>query len=408
MVLWKRNLFLVSAAQFLASAGFSFAMPFIPFYIKELGITDQSEASMWTALFAASGNLALLLSAPFWGVLSDVVGRRAMVLRACFVSAIIIPMMGFVPGVSWLIALRFTMGLFAGTVTATQTLISSNTPVENRGFAMGAIYSVIYGGHAGGTFLGGIIVDALGYRWAFGICGMMLALAGCLVLFGVKENFRPEALLRDKLRTFGRRKPDFAGAGLILLAVLFVGFAVRLDGPFMPLLVETITGPQQAATWTGVIASACAIVGIASGTVFGWLADRYAPLKVAMWAAAGAGLLMIPQGLADNLPILAAARIGTVFCAAGLLSVFQIWLAKATPDAQRGALFGWATSFKSCGWFLSSLAGGAVAMHLGVRWVFFSAALAFLLLVPGTVIIRAFSKQDAPSASQELAGTADA
>ena len=51
------------------------------------------------------------------------------------------------------------------------------------------------------------------------------------------------------------------------------------------------------------------------------------------------------------------------------------------------AVFGWTTSAKSCGWFLSSLCGGAVAMHHGVRGVCFAAALAFLLLVPLTMIV---------------------
>jgi len=64
------------------------------------------------------------------------------------------------------------------------------------------------------------------------------------------------------------------------------------------------------------------------------------------------------------------------------MSVFQVWLTKSTPDNKRGMLFGWATSGKSCGWFLSSLAGGVVAMNLGVRWVYFGAAAVFILLVP--------------------------
>jgi len=37
MVHWKKNLLRVWIAQFLATGGFCFAMPFIPFYIKEIG-----------------------------------------------------------------------------------------------------------------------------------------------------------------------------------------------------------------------------------------------------------------------------------------------------------------------------------------------------------------------------------
>ena len=37
----------------------------------------------------AAGNLALLLSAPVWGFLSDIYGRRLMVLRATFVCRLL-------------------------------------------------------------------------------------------------------------------------------------------------------------------------------------------------------------------------------------------------------------------------------------------------------------------------------
>lgn len=382
MVHWKQNLLRIWIAQFLATAGFCFATPFIPFYIKEIGVSEPTQASMWVALFAAAGNLALLLSAPCWGFISDIYGRRLMVLRASFACGLLMPLMAFVPGVRSLVLLRFLVGLFAGTVTASQILVSSNTPMENRGVALGTLSSAVFGGRMAGTFMGGIVVDAFGYRAAFFICGMTLISAGLIVLLGVTESFHRTTSLRRKMAGFRFRLPDFGAVWWILLLMLLMGFAVRFDAPFMPLLVETINGPDKAATWTGIIASVSAVTGILAGPLLGWLADRTSPQKVAMWSAGLAGLLTIPQGLATSLTTLAVARFGMIFFASGLMSVFQIWLAKSTPDSKRGMLFGWATGSKSCGWFLSSLTGGAVAMGLGVRWVFFCAAAVFIMLVP--------------------------
>jgi len=124
------------------------------------------------------------------------------------------------------------------------------------------------------------------------------------------------------------RLPDFGAVWWILLLVLLMGFAVRFDAPFMPLLVETINGPDKAATWTGIIASMSAVTGIFAGP-----------------------------------------------------------------------LLGWATGAKSCGWFLSSLARGAVAMHLGVRWVYFSAAVVFMALVPLTKLITSLLREHERSSS---------
>ena len=87
-----------------------------------------------------------------------------------------------------------------------------------------------------------------------------------------------------------------------------------------------------------------------------------------------------------------------VFFAGGLEPVFQIWLAKSTPDDKRGLFYGWATSAKSFGWFLSSLAAGGVAMLMGVRFVYLTAAVLFLLLIPIIrVTIRQLHRGEAPA-----------
>ena len=57
MIEWKRNLVMVGLSQFLSMMGFSFAMPFAPYYIQQLGITEPNELKMWVALFTAAAPL---------------------------------------------------------------------------------------------------------------------------------------------------------------------------------------------------------------------------------------------------------------------------------------------------------------------------------------------------------------
>ncbi|MFA7232060.1 MAG: MFS transporter [Victivallaceae bacterium] len=382
MINWKKNLLFVWMSQFLSIAGFSFTMPFIPFYLQKLGIEDPVSRNMWVAQFAAAGNLSLCLFAPFWGFLADIYGRRIMLLRANFASALLIPLMAFVPNAAVLVVLRFALGAFAGTVSAAMTLVSSNTPHEHRGFALGTLSSAVYGGAMAGTFVGGVVVDHFGYRIAFMVCGGMLLLAGLLVLVGAGEDFEKTETLREHLHGFKMRLPGFGSVWLVLGLMLIMGFARQFDAPFLPVLVEKINGPKLAASWTGFISSLTAVAGILAGSVLGWLADKISAPKVAMFSALLAGLLMIPQGAAESLKMLIFARFGMVFFAGGLDPVFQIWLAKSTPDEKRGMFFGWATSAKSFGWFLCSISSGTIAMFCGVRWVYFAAAGIFLLLIP--------------------------
>lgn len=390
---WKRNLIFVWTVQFLSTVGFSFSTPFVPLYMQQLGVEGPGSLGMWVALYTAAGYLALCIFAPIWGFLSDIYGRRIMMLRANFACALCLALMAFAPNVQYLVFIRFLIGIFSGTVTASMILIASNTPCRHRGFALGTVSSAAYSGMMGGTFLGGVIADSFGFRSAFFASGFTLLAAGFLTLFWVKEEFTRSCGLKEKLREIEFRLPDFGAVWLILLLILLVGFVRRFSEPYLPLLVEKINGPDKAATWTGLIASLSAVAGVISGSFLGWVADRTSAPRVAAWSTLLAGLLLIPQGLAGSLGMLAGSRFGMVFFAGGLDPIFQIWLSKSAPDGKHGLFLGWASSAKSFGWLLCSLVSGVVAMFLGVRWVYLFAAGMFLLLIP---VIRLAAARLAP------------
>ncbi len=379
---WKKNLFIIGISQFLSIAAFSSSMTFIPFYIQKLGVTDDATRNMYVAQFMAMGAISVCIMSPVWGFLADVYGRRLMLLRSNFVSALLMPLMAFVPNIATLLLLRFILGIFAGTVTASQTLIASTTPVEKRGFALGSISSALFSGAMAGMFFGGMVVDMFGYTITFIATGALLLISGFLVLFWVKDDFQKTLTLKEKLSEFKFRLPKLGSLWLILFLLLLMGFARQFERPFLPILVEKINGLDRAATWTGVIASITAVAGIISGSLLGWLADKISAPRVAMWSALLAGILMIPQALAQSLLMLTGARFGMIFFAGGLDPVFQIWLSKCTPDDKRGIFFGWASSFKTLGWVFAALCSGSIAMFAGVRWVFIVTGIIYIALIP--------------------------
>lgn len=393
MINWKKNLFIIWISQFLSIAAFSSSLTFIPFYIQKLGITDNAMRNMYVANFVALGALSFCIMSPVWGFLSDIYGRRLMLLRSNFVAAILMPLMAFVPNVGMLLLLRFILGAFSGTVTASQTLIASTTPVENRGFALGTISSALFSGSMAGMFFGGLVVDKFGYTATFMVTGSLLFISAILVLFWVKDDFKKTVTLKERLADFKFRVPKFGSVWFILVLLLLMGFARMFDKPFLPVLVEKINGIDKAATWTGVIASITAIAGIISGSLLGWLADKTSAPRIAIWSALLAGLLMIPQALAQSLLLLTSARFGMIFFAGGLDPVFQIWLSKCTPDDKRGLFFGWASSAKTLGWVLAALCSGSIAMFAGVRWVFIVTGIIYISLIP---IIKLSAKKIHP------------
>jgi len=62
---WRRNLLIVWISQFLSLMGFSFSLPFSPFFIRDaLGVSADSQVKMYAALATASSALALAVMSP--------------------------------------------------------------------------------------------------------------------------------------------------------------------------------------------------------------------------------------------------------------------------------------------------------------------------------------------------------
>src|SRR5512142_775003 len=136
---WQRNLYIIAAAELIVIMGFSFAQPFMPLFIKQLGSYNDDQAAFWSGITAGASGIAMFLSSPIWGILADRWGRKAMLLRAQFGSAVILALAAFSPNIYVFMALRFIQGMLSGTVPAASALVASQTPRERVPFAMSSL-----------------------------------------------------------------------------------------------------------------------------------------------------------------------------------------------------------------------------------------------------------------------------
>ena len=380
MVNWKKNLVFVWLSQFLSIMGFSFALPFVPYYMQELGVTDPLKLKLWIALFAAAAPVSLAIFAPVWGTIADRFGRRLMLLRANLGSAFFLCMMGMVESVPMLIMMRCLQGVLTGTMTAAQTLVASHTPDHRSGFALGALSSGVYSGAMAGTACGGFFADLYGFRGAFFISSGLLVVSSLLILFGTREEFvRPNTA---DARNGIRARSTFSKVSAVLPVLILLGTASllrRFDQAFLPLLVQDIHGTVEgAAGWMGSIFATAGLAGFLSALTLGHLSDRLAPAVLGCIATAMGGLLTAPHAFANSLAAVFFLRFGVTFCVGGLEPVFQSWVAKSTPREDRGLLFGSMATVRAMGWAAAPLLSGAVAAGFGVRAVFLAGGCLFL------------------------------
>lgn len=383
---WEKTYIRIWVAQFTSILGFAFALPFAPFYIQELGVTDPAEVKIWVSLFAAATPLGLAIFSPLWGAAADRFGHRLMMLRANFSAVGVLMLMGMVRSVEALIALRLLQGALTGTLTAAQIMVAANAPPERTGRALGSLTAAVFSGAMFGASLGGFFSEWLGYRAVFFIAAGLLFVASCLILFGTSESAAervhgqpetaPEEGSGGSVRAFWTAFP-------ILLLIVGVSYARQFDMAMMPLLVQEIHGTLEGVSIrTGALLAVGSIAGMLSGFVLGRLADHMNPARLSVVSAVIASLSMVPQALATAVWVLFPARFVMMFCSGGLEAITQAWLSKTTDRQHKGIIFGWASTARALGWVIAPLSSGTVGALLGIRPVYLVSTVLFLLTVP--------------------------
>lgn len=399
---WQRNLVVIWMAQFFSSMAFAFAIPFAPYFLQELGVTDRDKLHFWVALFSASAALTVAVCSPIWGAISDRVGRRPMLLRAYLGAAVILTLMGTVTRPAVLIGLRLAQGILSGTISASQSLMAASVPRERSGLALGGLSSAVFSGGLAGCFLGGWTSAIAGYRTSFFMAGGVSLLSALFVVFGVREHFVPsrreKSFMADLLPPQGQLQSVFP----ILTLMATVMFVVQFDASYIPLFVQEIHGSLEGASfWTGTLFACSATAGAISGLVVGWLTDRISAPTVGRWSAVIAGILMVPLAFIRSMAGLMMLRFGITFASGGLDPAFQIWLSKITPSRYRGMVFGWSATARYLGMTLAPLAGGLAATAVGLRGLFICGAVLYLMLA--VVLARSVKRIPLTSGGEEAA-----
>src|SRR5512140_3199577 len=85
---WRRNLYTLWAIEFAAFTGLSLILPFIPLYVRELGVTDPADVTRWSGFVLSAPFLVSFIATPLWGALGDRYGQKLMVVRALVGSAL--------------------------------------------------------------------------------------------------------------------------------------------------------------------------------------------------------------------------------------------------------------------------------------------------------------------------------
>ncbi len=188
---WQRNIYAIWSAQFLAMVGLTLIVPFLPLYLRELGVRDIADVERWSGFLFAAPFLVQTLAAPLWGVLGDRYVRKMMVLRAMVGIGVTNMLSAAVGYVGQLVLLRAVQGGVSGFVAAGNALVTAAIPPDRMGAALGLLQTSLTAGGIIGPLIGGALGDLVGYRNVFLITGATCFAAAAVVLVGAREEMAP-------------------------------------------------------------------------------------------------------------------------------------------------------------------------------------------------------------------------
>lgn len=379
---WRSTLCVMFVAQLLSIVGFAFVLPFIPFYIREIGVTDESLVPIWAGILGAASSLTMTIFSPIWGWLSDRYGRKVMVERAMFAGAFITMAMGMVGDVYQLLVLRLFTGAFTGTISASVSLVSSVLPTAKLGFGLGLMQVAVFLGMSLGPWVGGIIADMVGYRITFIAGGAILLVGGILVLVGAKEKFiRPSSIALKRSGSL-RSLMTLPGFASLMVVFFLFNFSIHIAIPIVPLFIEQVGHLKtRVASTTGLLFAVTGATASISAAAIGYISDRTGHKRVLMINLFFSACLWVAHALARSIEQLLWVRIVFGFAVGGNLPTMNALVAKLIPKESYGKAYGLTASMTSLGMTLGPIAGGIMASYMGLRWPFVVVSLLLGLVV---------------------------
>jgi EmrB/QacA subfamily drug resistance transporter len=196
--------------------------------------------------------LTATISGPIYGKLSDLFGRRPIVIWAVSLFLISSVLAGLSQEMWQLILFRGLQGLAGGAVfpVALAVVADLYTPAE-RGKYLGLFGAVFGLSSLLGPGIGGFITDTLSWHWIFFV-NVPIGLISLIILWVLLPAIkRPEAA----------RNIDYLGAAVFTLAI----------APFLIGLTNKQTGQ-----WTDPAVGGLMLLGLAFGALFVWIESRAA------------------------------------------------------------------------------------------------------------------------------------
>jgi len=175
------------AVMFVNMVGFGIVVPLLPFYAKSF------DAPAWqVALIFSAYAIGAFFGEPFWGRMSDRIGRKPILISTICGNCLCYLALAFAPNIAIAFLVRFVGGLASGNASVIQGYIADVTPAEKRSGRMAYLSAAYNLGFIVGPALGGLLANPsaghAGFRIPLIVASGLSGLCAIGIVLFVRES----------------------------------------------------------------------------------------------------------------------------------------------------------------------------------------------------------------------------
>jgi DHA1 family tetracycline resistance protein-like MFS transporter len=348
------------SVMFINMLGFGVVVPLLPFFAQSF------HAQGWQiALIFSAYSLGSFFGEPFWGRLSDRIGRKPLLISTLIGNCVCYGLLAFAPNVWFAFFIRLFGGLAAGNGSVVQGYIADVTEPDDRAHYMarlGASYNI---GFIVGPFIGGVLASpaagSIGFKIPLLVASSFGGLAALGVTLFVRESrARRPAVVRAsrswEMIGYAARHPVI---GQLILLTFVVGVAFTGIESTFGLWAQHRFGwqPRDVGMVFGLTG---AVSALSQFFVTGPLSKRYGEARMLAVGMAGTAICIGLQPLSDGHAL--------TYGLMGLMAMFQsvafpnsgALMSRSIDEHNQGQIMG----LNNASGAIARVAGPAAALQL--------------------------------------------